>query len=239
MNIVFALMNCMNSSKIAILFFSQSASKEASSKKWINNNHQKNFQLARSLISRTEKALENAPFPVFRFRETEQIGKNFGERLTNAYLKLFEKGFQSVIAIGNDSPEIHQVDWQKIATQLQNGKSILGPSIRGGAYLIGLNRTQFDAKVFQQLSWQSSKLYDQLKTLAQKNSSVFELPSLRDLNTFADLKLILQNSTLCGDFKQLLINLLQTEFTYFEFNSHLVLKTHFRLHFQRGPPLAA
>ena len=226
----------MSHCKTAILFFSQTASREAMVKKWKKGDQQQNYQLARSLIQQAEKTLQQAPFPVFHFSEIEQTGASFGERLSNAYRQIFGKGYQAVIAVGNDSPEIQQLNWQKIAGELEKGRSVLGPSMRGGAYLIGLHRAHFDAAAFQQLPWQTANLYDGLKRYAERCAAVAELPPLRDINTFADVKLILKSTQLPAPLRQLLLTLIKGQQLPFEFHPFISLRLYVSSCLLRGPP---
>lgn len=168
---------------IAILLFSRSAMHESYSKHWTNDG-ETNFRIANHLISNTYDQLETAPFPIFRIDEKLQVGNTFGERLTNAFKYVFQKGFEHVIAVGNDCPDL-RMDWHEISRQLNHHKTILGPNKRGGVYLIGLSRDSNIENKFSQIRWRSKLVFQQLKEYFQ-NYSVFD--SRRDINTFQDIK---------------------------------------------------
>ena len=176
--------------RIALLYFSRQARVEAQEKTWFKGNATfKNRHLAKSLIEQSRKAIDESGFPVYHFHEGNQEGKTFGQRLANAYQELYDNGFDAVVSVGNDSPEIAQLDWGSIRSKLDSGKNVLGKSIRGGAYLLGINKENFQKDAFQELPWQSNRLFLNLyQQLNSAENQVVELEVLRDLNTFFDLK---------------------------------------------------
>jgi len=203
----------MNTSKTAILFFSYTAEKEAANKQWLKKSNQENLDLAQGLIRQTKQALKKAPFPVFHFSEAKQHGNSFGERLSNAFNQIFEQGYQSVIAVGNDSPGLQYLNWKNLAYRLENNQTVLGRSIRGGAYLIGMHRSQFHAAEFESLAWQSSGLFNELKHYFEfhETAQLHEIAPLRDLNTWEDVKAAFSGSLLNIELKQIISELLKVK----------------------------
>lgn len=210
---------------IAILFFSRLAPSEAQQKNWLQKRLPKgNQSLAEALIENTWNSLKSTQLPVFHFHENNQVGHSFGERLANAYQDLYNQGYSAVIAIGNDSPEIYQTDWDYVIEQLQSGQNVLGPSLRGGSYLIGLQKESFEKSSFSQLPWQSQKLYQKLKGLCGFNTAV--LKTLRDLNTYHDLKKFLVSGKSNFKLKQV-IKIILTSLKPFEFKAQAYQVTFF------------
>lgn len=157
-------------------------------------NSSKNEAISATFINRTEKILNKVGLPVFRFDQNNQTGQTFGEKLANAYEEIFDLGFQSVIAVGNDSPELMTTDWNKIQHTLANGESVIGPTLRGGTYLIGLSRQDFKKEYFASLAWQTNSLCDQLKEYCLANDSEPSiLRKIRDINTYFDLKILIRS----------------------------------------------
>ncbi len=72
---------------------------------------------------------------------------------------------------------------------------MIGPTLRGGAYLIGLQANAFDAKAFAALPWQTRDVCQHLTEYLQASheKSVEELPVLQDLNSANDLQSYLQH----------------------------------------------
>lgn len=177
-------------SKIALLFFSRTAQKEAAVKHWLGaNKQQKNKKIATQLIEQTEQFLHQLQLPVFVFNEDNQKGNTFGERFSNAYQEIFNLGYDAVISVGNDSPELTSVNWNQAINQLQQNQCVLGPSFNGGAYFVGITKTAFNKKQFEQLPWQRSELFSALFSYCEKASltQVGLLQKLHDLNTLNDV----------------------------------------------------
>ena len=192
-------------SNTAILFFSQTSAKEAATKNLFGRG--KSIKLAEALISKTEEHINRSGLPVFRFHEGNQKGATFGERLGNAFRSLYERGFQSVIAVGNDCPELENVSWESVVRELQHGRAVLGQSSRGGAYLIALNEEQFHSEGFKNLPWCRSGLFEALCRNTQEWSQceIHLLQVLRDVNTLSDLKKLLKGRTLSEQFKTIIL----------------------------------
>ncbi|MDP5061687.1 MAG: DUF2064 domain-containing protein, partial [Maribacter sp.] len=97
------------------------------------------------------------------------------------------------------------------ANQLALGKTVIGPSIDGGFYLLGLQKSNFEVAEFQNLPWQRFSLYHQISLWLQEESSeLIKLPVLQDLDNERDLKSILSFSTdLSSTILLLIISLLK------------------------------
>ena len=203
----------MDEKKIALLYFSRQASAESRKKRWFSGNSSgKNRALASSLILQSLKVVQQSGFPVFHFHEGNQKGRTFGERLANAYQEVFDLGYDAVIATGNDTPEIAAVNWQAVREQLNAGNCVLGPSFRGGTYLIGLTVEAFQKNAFKQLPWQTNKLLVALQQFCERPAHApIILETLRDLNSYHDLIKVVKTGNiaiwLCQKIRQLLQNL--------------------------------
>ena len=179
----------MSNSNLAILYFSRNVRVEGEHKRWFGRSGgSRNRQVATALIAHSCKTLQGARLPVYRYHEGNQRGSTFGERLANAYDELFGLGYTGVIAVGNDTPELAAVNWDDVTAPLNEGRCVLGASLRGGAYLIGLTAAAFDKDSFQHLPWQTSQLFLALENFcARQDFPSHLLPALRDVNTFQDL----------------------------------------------------
>jgi hypothetical protein len=174
--------------EIAIIYFSRNAESESNSKKVISKDSNKNLLLYKSLIEHSQKAIHKSGLEIFHFHEGNQIGDNFGEKLSNAFESVYNLGYQYVISVGNDCPNVSNVDWQNISTTLKEGKNILGPSNRGGAYLIGMPIENFNKREFENLAWQTNELFNGLIGLLGQKSYFLKVE--RDVNTVNDLALL-------------------------------------------------
>ncbi|TQO38918.1 hypothetical protein GQ41_3584 [Arenibacter algicola] len=144
----------------------------------------------------TENALNTARktgLPYFLISEKEQKGSSFGERFVNAIGSIFAMGFDNVITIGNDTPQLKVSDLARTSELIDARKFVLGPSKDGGFYLMGLHKSHFDTKAFRQLPWRTNTLTNKITGLIEGyNVDVIQLRVLLDLDTTADLKRILK-----------------------------------------------
>jgi len=174
--------------KTALLFFSRTASHEAASKSFVEGKNKKvNQRLSSLLIQSARKTAVRSGLPFFEINSTEQEGNSFGERISNALASVFSSGFDSVIVIGNDCPQL-TVSHIKTSTEgLADNKLVLGPDNRGGVYLVGINKAIFNQRGFIDLPWQSPELYNNLRSFMPVEASLLILPALKDINNFSDL----------------------------------------------------
>jgi 2-phospho-L-lactate guanylyltransferase (CobY/MobA/RfbA family) len=166
----------------AILLFSRTASAEAASKSF--GAGEADQRITGALISRTEETIAKTGLKVYRSDEVSQRGETFGKRLANAVKEVFDQGAERLLVIGNDCPQLTASHLRSAAQKLANGENVIGPDRRGGVWLIGLQRTDFNATQFAELSWETSQLYDDLAVVLPNHT---EATSLSDLNTFDDL----------------------------------------------------
>ena len=160
----------------------------------------------------TEHAISTAKktgLPYFLITEKGQYGSSFGERFVNAIKSIFDKGFDNVITIGNDTPQLKVSDILKASGYLSANKFVLGPSRDGGFYLMGLHKSQFDARAFVELPWKTNTLAKKITSVIESsNVHVIQLRILLDLDTNADLKRILKGLKDCrGIIFQIILSL--------------------------------
>ena len=230
-----------HAANIALIYFSRRADAESRQKAWFRNKARKqNKAIASSLIVQSSRIVKASGLPVFHYHEGNQQGRTFGEKIANAYAEVFGQGYDAVIAVGNDSPELGQIDWQDAISRLQAGECVLGASMRGGAYFIGIHKAVFDAKSFSSLPWQTHRLFKALKTFcAAKQHAPYLLQVLRDVNSIHDLVAITKSQLLGRKFKRLLTSIISW-FGNFSFPPavHLYFSLQFSARPLRAPPFA-
>lgn len=192
----------MNSNKTAILIFANSGQQEAFTKPFNSS-----AVLFDELNNHTLKKVKATHFPYFHITEKEQVGNSFAERFTNAIKFVYAKGFENVISVGNDTPHLKTGHILKAAQQLKTDDIVLGPSLDGGFYLMGLKKSLFNVETFLKLPWQTSRLSQSIYRLIEANDiRLFKLEVLSDLDTISDIKLILDSSKyICSSLKKLLL----------------------------------
>ena len=141
-------------------------------------------RLAATLITRTRQTLRRSGLPVFRCDEQQQRGATFGERITHSLEGIFARGFQHVIVVGNDCPELTASLLRSAAQTMYAGHNVIGRDGRGGIYLLGISRSDFDAASLRAARWQSPYLADDLSILLRRAQ---EIRLRRDLNRTNDL----------------------------------------------------
>ncbi len=224
----------MNSNKTAILIFANSGQQEAFAKPFNSS-----AVLFDELNRHTLKKVKATHFPYFHISEKEQVGNSFGERFTNAIQSIYAKGFENVISVGNDTPHLKTGHILKAARRLETEDIVLGPSVDGGFYLMGLKKSLFSVDTFLKLPWQTSILSQGIYRLIDANHiRLFKLEVLSDLDTISDIKLILESSKyICSSLKKLLLSFItrlkHIVFSYASFFQKIFEKRHFN----KGSPI--
>lgn len=67
-----------------------------------------------------------------------QSGDDLGEKMINAFRYAFQRGYESVVLFGSDSPEIEAGDIERAFDLLEEKDIAIGRSFDGGYYLIGM-----------------------------------------------------------------------------------------------------
>ncbi len=135
--------------------------------------------------------VQKSGLPYFLITEKEQTGCNFGERYTKALQFVYDQGYDNVISIGNDTPQLKMHHLVEAAKQLEQNKTVLGPSKDGGFYLLGLQKSQFKKAQFVALPWQTKHVFESLKAILSVNHGISYLTKLRDINSLSDVKILL------------------------------------------------
>jgi rSAM/selenodomain-associated transferase 1 len=115
-----------------------------------------------------------------------QEGADLGIRMKNAFLNGFAQGYQNIIVIGSDLPDISNEVIEAGFEQLDSKDVVFGPADDGGYYLLGMSH--MTASIFDNKPWSQSTLLDvTLQELSEQKKSVALLPILNDIDTFEDL----------------------------------------------------
>ena len=115
-----------------------------------------------------------------------QNGSDLGERMKNAFALLFER-HERVVLIGSDLPELSTTLIEKAYALLEENDLVLGPTLDGGYYLIGLRSVQ--PHLFEKMSYSHPEVLAQtLERAKELKLSFAMLEPLRDLDTLEDLK---------------------------------------------------
>ena len=158
------------------------------------------FEVYKELVKVTEEATENLDTDLRiyfsdaivttkweRAHKDVQKGNDLGERMNNAFLKGFEDGYERIVLIGSDLPDINANHIQKGLDALEDSEVVFGPAEDGGYYLIGMSK--MNHKLFENKPWsQSHLLTETLSELKDNNTTFTTLEVLNDIDTFEDLE---------------------------------------------------
>ena len=205
---------------IAILIFSRTAKAEAAEKNLLYRNSKKKA-LASLMINRTKQVVKASGLPTFFYSEHLQIGNNFGERFTNAIESIFDKGFETVIALGNDCLAVSKNDILQAAELLETTPSVLGPSTDGGVYLLGIQKQAFQKEAFLNIDWQTEYVLEQLSSL---NKNIKILSTKSDIDTTDDLVVALKS--IAFRLKQTILCLLKDNFNALKLSFESIRSTY-------------
>ena len=116
-----------------------------------------------------------------------QEGKNLGERMKNAFIKAFKDGYERIVLIGSDLPDLDSKHIEDGLKALKSHDVVFGPAIDGGYYLVGM--TKMYHSIFDNKPWSQTNLLNiTLEELKQNNISFALLEALNDIDTFEDLE---------------------------------------------------
>jgi rSAM/selenodomain-associated transferase 2/rSAM/selenodomain-associated transferase 1 len=125
------------------------------------------------------------------FSYCHQGSGDIGHRMGRALEDAFGQGYETVVIIGSDIPDITTNIMQKAFEALNQNDLVLGPAADGGYYLIGVARKTFrhwNPQLFNDISWGTDRVLPQTLGIAQKlglNYSLLE--TLRDVDRPGDL----------------------------------------------------
>lgn len=115
----------------------------------------------------------------------------FGEQMSAALTAAFAQGYEHIVCIGNDCPDLAVSDLRRAAHALANNQTPVGADRRGGVYMAGFSRAQFDARPLARLPWRTNQLADALREYADhRQIAVTELPVRADVNKRVDARIV-------------------------------------------------
>lgn len=220
-------------SKSAILIFSLSQEAE---------NLRKPFLQKKDTVSKLnaliKEKVSSLGVDYFHYTEKEQKGTNFGERYVNTVSDIFEKGYDHIITVGNDTLSLEKKHLRTALESVENNQTPIGPSYDGGFYLLGIRKDQFKVSEFLSLPWESSTLYKELKTLlSEKEIATAKLPYLYDLDEELDIS---KNITALSFLKikalKLLQNLQVVIVSEYKYILQKFKEASLKLPYNKGPP---
>lgn len=118
-----------------------------------------------------------------------QQGNDLGSRMATAFAQAFAQGYQQVLLIGSDIPNLDAAYLTQAATMLQQHDVVIGPVLDGGYCLIGCHGDRFTPRLFQGIAWSTGQvLASTCQACVTADLTYHLLPMLRDIDTIEDLQ---------------------------------------------------
>ncbi len=129
------------------------------------------------------------------YRYHVQEGNDLGDRIKNSFIKSFSDGYENVILIGSDSPDLPTGFIKKSFEFLSLNDVVIGPAIDGGYYLVGFRTDTFVPYIFDGVKWSSgSEFRDTMNKLEEIRAVVQLLPEWYDIDRYEDLKMLYEKN---------------------------------------------
>ena len=99
-------------------------------------------------------------------------------------------GYNSAIALASDIPDLPKSILDESLKKLEEYDSVIGPSIDGGYYLIGLRKDAIEENMFQGITWSTGSVFAETmkKKIKDKKISCHQLTPWHDIDLVEDLK---------------------------------------------------
>ena len=122
-----------------------------------------------------------------------QTGDDLGARMRRAFEWCFAEGFDAVILIGSDIPDLSAERIEAAFQALSDRDAVIGPALDGGYYLIGFNKDTFLTETFYGPEWGGDSVYAETgRILEQHNRRLSVLPASRDIDDEQDLASLIE-----------------------------------------------
>ena len=132
----------------------------------------------------SDSVIEDDEFNTTAEEKKVQQGLDLGARMANAFKNGF-KAHEKIVIIGTDLWTLESEDIENAFSALEQHTAVLGPSLDGGYYLLGLKK--FIPRVFENKAWGTSEVFS--KTMADlKENEVYLLNEKNDIDTLEDLQ---------------------------------------------------
>ncbi len=122
---------------------------------------------------------------IHSFYKQLQHGNDLGERMQHAFAFLFELGYEQVLIIGSDCPQISPDHLNNAFELLETHDICIGPVDDGGYYLLGLRAVH--PAFFSNKAWSTDTVYSStIHDAAEAGLTVAVTEQLRDVDTLTD-----------------------------------------------------
>ncbi len=121
------------------------------------------------------------------YKKELQTGSDLGERMKNAFDLLLKKSYSRIAIIGSDCFDLTESIINEAMEALEKKQVVIGPSLDGGYYLLGMNT--FIQQLFENKNWSTESVYyDTIRDLSNLKYPYHLLPRLSDVDNVEDCK---------------------------------------------------
>ncbi|MEJ7610613.1 MAG: TIGR04282 family arsenosugar biosynthesis glycosyltransferase [Ferruginibacter sp.] len=155
----------------------------------------------RQLLSHTISVTEYLPIDKFVFYSSHilqediwsnkhffkqvQAGSDLGERMKNAFAATFQKGYDKIVIIGTDCPDLNAGIIMNAFAYLNLHDVVIGPAEDGGYYLLGMKKLYHE--LFDDIRWSTDSVLTGTTTkCAALQLDYYLLPVLKDIDVAED-----------------------------------------------------
>jgi rSAM/selenodomain-associated transferase 1 len=124
-----------------------------------------------------------------RYQCFPQRGDDLGSRMENVLAELWRRGHRNVLLIGGDLPPVSLETLYDAFAQLSadQNRVVLGPSLDGGYYLVGMNQPV--PEIFSGMTWSHDQVFNEtIRRLDRLGIDCALLPEWFDVDGAADLE---------------------------------------------------
>jgi rSAM/selenodomain-associated transferase 1 len=120
-----------------------------------------------------------------------QVGSDFGQRLRYGFTALRERGYERIVVIGSDSPQLPAAWIGEAFAALRQDDMVIGPARDGGYYLLGLRTDSAAPDLFTDIPMSAPDTCARTIERARRlDLSVGYTPRSFDLDEVGDLRLL-------------------------------------------------
>lgn len=128
----------------------------------------------------------NDVWPNDIYEKDVQAEGHLGEKMADAFGKAFDQGYEKVCIIGSDCYDLSSEIIDEAFDALKDNQGVIGPSVDGGYYLLGL--AQPCVEVFHNKAWSTDSVCaDTEEDFRALSYKLKKLVTLNDVDVEADL----------------------------------------------------
>lgn len=143
------------------------------------------------------------------WRLLPQAEGDLGQRMEDFFARRFAEGYQRVVLLGTDSPNLPLEIVDRALAELKTHQVVLGPTEDGGYYLVGAQGPNVPP-IFSDIPWSTPQVWDEtVQSLQSAGTTFHTLRDWYDVDNMADYQRLLLDLAGCKEprLQQLLVEL--------------------------------